>query len=1518
MPVLSGGCYTVQTCGNTIDTQIMAFQGTNTTGPFSYNDDNGPICGGTQASINFVPTFTNFTRVDVRQFNCRPGGTSSITVRIRQNNNLTITSSAAAMCAGETRSLTATPSRTTATPLNGSGNRGTFSGTGVSGTTFTAPTPGGASQTYTITYTFGFCTRTQSITVFNNPSVANAGTNQVINTPNATLAGNTPTIGSGTWTVVNGTGTFSNATDPTATVTGLSPGTNTFRWTIANGPCTASSSDVTIVYDNAAPSLTCPGTQTASFSAGCQYTIPDLTTLANVSDAIDPNPQLFQNPPAGTTINGTGGNVNQTITIVALDEAGNGSNCTFTLAISDNTPPTVSCPGTQTVNADTNCMAMVPDFTALAAPSDNCSGAASISLVQNPAAGSMISTSTTITLTATDQAGNAGNCTFPLNIVDAIAPSAVCQDVTVQLDAGGNATVSGADINQASSDNCTSLSNLALVSSPSNFDCNDVGTTTAVLSVADQAGNTDSCTASITIEDNITPNAVCQSSQTIFLDANGNATLTGSIVDAGSSDNCSIVSRTVSDTIFDCNDLGSNSVTLTVTDASGNISTCNAPVTVADSLAPTIINCPTDTTVSVIPSNCSALVFWTAPTGADNCNLTSLTPNTTSGSTFPVGTTTVTYTALDQSSNSTTCSFNVTVVDDELPDLNCPTNMVVSADTGQCSAVATWAPVNPTDNCGMDTVFSTRSSGDTFSIGTTQVFYVATDVNFNSDTCMFTVEVTDDEDPVISCPANIIVTGDSGQCGGNVTWPPVSATDNCGLDTVIGNVVNGSFLPVGTTTGVYVASDDAGNVDTCTFTIDVVDAEPPQVFCPNVPAVSNDSGLCGAVVTWNPLTAIDNCNIDTLINTAAPGDTFPVGTTQVFYFAIDESNNLDTCTFDVVVTDAEAPSITCPTNVVLTADSSTCTAVAAWPTPQTTDNCGIDTVISTVQLGTPLPVGQTMVSLLAADFSSNADTCTFMVTVDAAPLVNAPLQASYSCNTGVSCNGATDGAITAQATGGCAPYSYLWSTNDSTAGISSLGAGSYTVTITDGNGSVLVDSFTVTEPAPVQTSIAADSLICIGDSSSIIDLSVTGGADCSGYLYNWSTSDTTEDLFGVGSGTYSVTVTDANGCTAVDSITVTSVPSPVVDLGLDTTVCAGTGVQLDAGGGFASYAWSTGDTTQTTSVVNPGTYTVTVTNAIGCPGSDDVIVTNFPVNNAIISPNSNLFVCQSDSLELTASSSFSNYSWSTGSTAQSILVAAPGGQVTIEATDGNGCSVGDTVFVDFKNIPNPNPVIVPGPVVNLCPGTSATLDAGAFASYDWSDGSTTQNITVSNGGSFAVTVTNADGCVGESAPVTVNNVPNPTPAITQSGSQLTATGGPFATYQWLLNGNQISGATQDTYTATTTGTYSVTVTDSNGCKGTSTTLVVTVGAEAAANSLLGIDLYPNPTNGIVHVRTLTPINWNVDIRVTDMYGKVVKAFQYGSIQNKVELDLMDVANGMYLMNIRDEKGRTNTIRFVIE
>ncbi|MCB0628000.1 MAG: HYR domain-containing protein, partial [Saprospiraceae bacterium] len=154
----------------------------------------------------------------------------------------------------------------------------------------------------------------------------------------------------------------------------------------------------------------------------------------------------------------------------------------------------------------------------------------------------------------------------------------------------------------------------------------------------------------------------------VSLDATGNVTITVGDIDAGSTADCFVQSITLSETAFDCSDVGSQTVTLTITDVAGNSDNCTATVKIIDDTDPTI-GCPADITVDNDAGQCSAVVTYASPTTADNCPGETLGQDAglASGAAFPVGTTTNTFTVTDASSNTASCSFAVTVNDAEDP-----------------------------------------------------------------------------------------------------------------------------------------------------------------------------------------------------------------------------------------------------------------------------------------------------------------------------------------------------------------------------------------------------------------------------------------------------------------------------------------------------------------------------------------------------------------------------------------------------------------------------------------------------------------------------------------------------------------------------------------------------------------------------------------------------------------------------------------------------------------------------------
>jgi hypothetical protein len=262
--------------------------------------------------------------------------------------------------------------------------------------------------------------------------------------------------------------------------------------------------------------------------------------------------------------------------------------------------------------------------------------------------------------------------------------------------------------------------------------------------------------------------------------------------------------------------------------------------------------CPSSNiTLNAIAGGCTAIATWTVPTAMDNCPGVVITSNYNPGASFPVGTTPVVYTATDASGNTTTCSFNVIVIDTQNPTISCPGNVVTTTGSGLCGAVVNYN-VTYGDNCTGAVLEQTSglSSGATFPVGVTTNSFKVTDASGRTATCSFTVTITDNSAPVITgCPSNISVHTDNGLCSAVVNWTAPAASDNCSVTSFTSTHNPGTAFPTGTTTVTYTAKDAAGQTTTCSFTVTVTDNEAPRLpfgtKTVNIPYGGNTSG-------WSP------------------------------------------------------------------------------------------------------------------------------------------------------------------------------------------------------------------------------------------------------------------------------------------------------------------------------------------------------------------------------------------------------------------------------------------------------------------------------------------------------------------------------------------------------------------------------------------------------------------------------------------------------------------------------------------
>ncbi|MDQ3052026.1 MAG: PKD domain-containing protein [Bacteroidota bacterium] len=378
---------------------------------------------------------------------------------------------------------------------------------------------------------------------------------------------------------------------------------------------------------------------------------------------------------------------------------------------------------------------------------------------------------------------------------------------------------------------------------------------------------------------------------------------------------------------------------------------------------------------------------------------------------------------------------------------------------------------------------------------------------------------------------------------------------------------------------------------------------------------------------------------------------------------------------------------------------------------------------------------------------------------------------------------------------------YLWSDGTSNSTLNVTLSGTYAVTVTDLFSCTASDSIVVTVNSNPIVDLGADTTFC-GGNTVILD----PGASFVGY--QWSDGSQNPTLSATSDGIFSVIVTDSNGCTGTDSITL--IVTPVVDLGPDFALCDGLSAILDAGSPGNIYLWNDGTATQTLNVSVTGTYTVTVTDNLGCFNQDEIEVSFNPIPVIELGPDFD--ICDGEIGILDPGTGFPSYLWSDGSTDSVLLVTAAGTYSVIVSSAPN-CSATDSITIS----------VLPSPVSSLsadtlaCDGSTVTLDAGAgFDTYEWSTGSTNQTLDVTVSGTYAVTITNSVGCETLDSIVVTFEGPaflelGPDQTICDGTATVLDAGAGMATYLWN------DGSSSQMLLVFANGTYSVTITSLAGC-----------------------------------------------------------------------------------------------------
>ena len=1080
------------------------------------------------------------------------------------------------------------------------------------------------------------------------------------------------------------------------------------------------------------------------------------TATVHASGGQAPYTYLWSHGPTTQTVgNLAAGNYS----VVVTDALGCVTSCSVTIGNSSNI--TCSITGTDTTCGSHNGSASATVSGGQAPYTYLWSNGATTSSIGNLAAGSY-------SVVITDAHGCSTSCYVTIN--PSVAPTCTISSTDASCgNANGTAT---AQAQGGQAPYTYSWSNGATTQTITNL-------TAGTYSVVITDSNNCTTTCSVFVGGSNTPTCSISGSDTTCGLANGSATVVGSGGQAPYTYSWSNGATTQS-----VSNLAAGNYSVVVTDALGCSTSCQ--VTIAGSSAPTCYVNGTNTYCGM--NNGSATAFVNGG-DAPYSYAWSHGPTTQTVSNLAPGSYSVVIT------DSKGCTTNCSVL---IQGSSAPTCTITSTDSscglanGSATVVGSGgqAPYTYLWNNGATTQTAIGLTAGTYSV-------VVTDANGCSTTCSVVVGSSN----VPHCS----VSGSDTSCGLNNGSATVTATG--GLAPYSYSWSNGATtqsitgLPAGTYS--VVISDANGCTTSCSITI----AGSSHPVC----SINSSEATCGQY----------NGTATALVSGGQTPYTYQWSngaTTQTI-------TNLGPGNYSVVVTDANGCTSIC--NVIIGLFSGpSCTATS------TDASCGLNNGSATASASGGLPSysyawsnggnTQTITGLAAGTYTVTVTDSNGCSTTCSVNVGDTPAPTCQVTSTPASCNLA-NGSATVTASGGSGGYSYLWSHGATSSVATGLTAGTYSVTVTDSNGCSTTCGVIVTSSSAPTCYISGNDATC-GQANGSAQVIVSGGSG--GYTYLWNNGETTPVVTGLAPGTYTVIVTDSNGCATNCAVTIAGGNTPVCTASSTPATCgnANGSASVSVSGGQApyTYLWNTGDVTSTVNQLPSGNYSVVITDALGCTTTCSVIVTNESAPTCTITSSNATCGLANGSATVSVSGGQAPYTylWNNGSTSASIAGLTEG-SYNVVITDANGCSTSCSVVVGSSSAPLCSASSTPTSCGDSN-GSATVVASGGLApyTYAWSNGGTTQTIISIPAGTYTVTVTDAGGCystctvdVGSSnGPVCSATGTDATCGDANGTATVVAAGGqaPY-TYSWS------NGATGATAIGLTAGTYSVTVTDANGC-----------------------------------------------------------------------------------------------------
>ncbi|MBI4648016.1 MAG: T9SS type A sorting domain-containing protein, partial [Bacteroidia bacterium] len=535
-------------------------------------------------------------------------------------------------------------------------------------------------------------------------------------------------------------------------------------------------------------------------------------------------------------------------------------------------------------------------------------------------------------------------------------------------------------------------------------------------------------------------------------------------------------------------------------------------------------------------------------------------------------------------------------------------------------------------------------------------------------------------------------------------------------------------------------------------------------------------------------------------------------------------------------------------------------------------------------------------NVTVTDFNGCTATATATVTEPAA------LTATITAQTNVSCNGGSNGTANLTLSGGTPGYNYIWNTGQTSQDLINIPAGIYCVTVSDANLCTATVCVTITQPSALTVSSVVTDVSCNGGNDGEITFTASGATPP--YTYNPGSSFTN-----LTAGTYSVTVSDVNGCITIDSATIAEPGAIVADIIGTNVLCNGdnTGsADLTVTGGSIpyTYEWDNGEITQDIDSLTADIYNVTITDDYGCTAIASVtiaepsaLIVNIISTNVSCNGNCDGYIFPI----VSGGTAPYMFEWATGQSSADITELCSG-EYCVTITDAVGCLITECVTITE---PAPLDITIFGSDV-LCNGDSTgsadlTVTGGNVPyTYYWDNGETTEDIYDLSAGVYSVTILDDAGCpavssvtISEPAPLSILIISTDDTGPCDGTATASVSGGtPSYSYLWD------DPLFQTTATATTLcfGLYNVTVTDANGCTETDTVYIDAVNI-MNISAKAPVAIYPNPTNGKLNIV-------NADNTVISLYNAIGELIiKVNNVSSYQTIDMTKLPDGNYVIRV---------------